>query len=135
MTLMDFDYEKHSIVLYDGDCSFCQYSVNFIIKRDPKAHFKFASLQSDIGLEIINKYALTEIPDSLILFKKRSIYYKSKAALLICKNLNHIWKLGFLIIPSFLLDPIYDLIARHRKKLIKSSCLLPSKDINDRFIS
>jgi len=38
-----------SVLLFDGVCNFCNDAVNFIIDRDPKGRFRFASLQSPEG--------------------------------------------------------------------------------------
>lgn len=42
-----------SIILFDGDCNFCNQSVQFIINRDPKGYFQFASLQSELGKKLL----------------------------------------------------------------------------------
>ncbi|MCH2207486.1 MAG: DUF393 domain-containing protein [Lentisphaerales bacterium] len=137
MLIPGIDLTKHSILLYDGDCLFCSHSVHFILKRDKPGHFKFASLKSDIGQQLIKEHTSGELPDSLILFNQEGIHFKSRAALRVCTKLSGLWKLFsiFLIIPAFILDPIYDFIARHRQKIIKNSCALPSKEFNDRFLS
>ena len=44
------------IILFDGVCNLCNSSVQFIIKRDPNGHFKFASLQSETGQKLLKQY-------------------------------------------------------------------------------
>ena len=46
------------IVLFDGDCNFCNRSVQFIYERDKKGIFRFASLQSARGREFLAKHNL-----------------------------------------------------------------------------
>ena len=41
-----------SIVLFDGVCNFCNGAVNFIIRHDKRAIFKFAPLQRDTGKDL-----------------------------------------------------------------------------------
>ncbi|QYO67876.1 DUF393 domain-containing protein [Leptolyngbya sp. 7M] len=41
-----------AIVLFDGVCNFCNASVNFVIKQDKAGYFKFAPLQSEIGVTL-----------------------------------------------------------------------------------
>ena len=137
MAYENVDLSKYSILLYDGDCNFCSNSVQFIIKRDKTGHFKFASLQSKTGEMLIASNAGGNIPDSLVLYDTKGIHFKSRAALRVCIHLNHIWKIFslFLIIPAFILDPLYDFIAKNRHKIIKNSCSLASKEFNDRFLS
>lgn len=129
----------NNIILFDGECNFCDHSVQFIIKRDKKAIFKFASIQSDFGKEIIRKFNIPANIDSLILAEGNKCYVKSSAALRICKNLKGGWKLFYclLLVPKSLRNYCYDIIAKNRYKWFgkKDSCMLPSPEIRDRFLS
>ncbi|MEZ5023494.1 MAG: DUF393 domain-containing protein [Chitinophagales bacterium] len=49
------------IVLFDGVCNLCNSSVQFTIKRDKNELLKFASLQSEVGESLLEKYNLKEI--------------------------------------------------------------------------
>ncbi|WP_087974232.1 thiol-disulfide oxidoreductase DCC family protein [Oceanobacillus rekensis] len=126
------------IILFDGDCNFCDKSVQFIIKRDPKGHFKFASLQSDIGMELFNKHHIPEDIDSMVLIEDDTYYFKSSAALRICKNLKGAWKIPYilLVIPKKIRDFFYELIANNRYKWFgkKESCTLPLREERKRFL-
>ncbi|MBY0095564.1 thiol-disulfide oxidoreductase DCC family protein [Mesobacillus maritimus] len=128
----------NKIVLFDGECHFCDQSVQFIIKRDPNANFKFASIQSDIGRQIIRDYNIPLHIDSLILIQDNQFYIKSTAALRICKNLKGVWKIGvfFLLIPTPIRDLVYDDIAKNRYKWFgkKEVCEIPSPEIKKRFL-
>ena len=90
------------IILFDGECHFCNKSVQFIIKRDPQAVFKFASLESEIGRQLIKKYRVPKNVNSLILLDNNRYYSKSTAALKISKNLQGFWKYlyVFILIPK-----------------------------------
>ncbi|MED4228963.1 thiol-disulfide oxidoreductase DCC family protein [Neobacillus cucumis] len=126
------------IILFDGECNFCDYSVQFIIKRDPNGLFKFASLQSDIGKELLHKYNTSSNIDSLVLIEDKNCYFKSSAALRVCKNLKGAWKLPYflLLIPKPLRDFCYGIIAKNRYKWFgtKESCMLPSPEDRNRFL-
>lgn len=128
----------NNIILFDGICNFCDSSVQFIIKRDKRALYKFASIQSDRGQEILRKHHVPAEMDSIILVRNDKCYYKSSAALRICKNLKGVWKLFycFLIVPKPLRDYLYEIIARNRYKWFgkKDSCTLPSPEIRKRFL-
>ena len=52
-----------AIVLFDGECNFCDASVQFIIKRDPKGYFQFAAHKVTLGkrLNINIKYLIVWI--------------------------------------------------------------------------
>ncbi|RFU63580.1 thiol-disulfide oxidoreductase DCC family protein [Bacillus sp. V59.32b] len=126
------------IVLFDGVCNFCNSSVQFILKKDPEAHYRFGSLQSDIGRELIEKYGLSQSLNSIVLIENDKSYIKSTAALKISRNLKGGWKLLSIlrIIPKPLRDFFYDIIARNRYKWFgkQDSCMLPSPEFKDRFI-
>jgi predicted DCC family thiol-disulfide oxidoreductase YuxK len=128
----------NNIILFDGECNFCDHSVQFIIKRDKKAVYKFASIQSDAGQEILKKHSVPLNIDSIILVEDNKCYYKSTAALRICKNLNGGWKLFYrlLIVPKPLRDYFYSIVAKNRYKWFgkKDSCILPSPEIRKRFL-
>ena len=131
--------KNKSIILFDGVCNLCNASVNFIIKHDKKAHFKFASLQSDAAKEILLQYNSKKINlDSIILIENNAVYEKSTAALKISKNLTGGFKLlyALIIIPKFIRDWVYYFIAENRYKWFgkKESCMIPSPEIKSRFL-
>lgn len=126
------------ILLFDGECNFCDHSVQFIIKRDPAAIFTFASLQGDAGQQLLKQFQVPADINSFVLIDNGTVYYRSSAALRVCKHLKGIWKVGylFLIIPRPIRDAFYKIIAKNRYKWFgkKSSCMLPSPDIRKRFL-
>lgn len=128
------------IILFDGDCNFCDANVQFIIKRDPVAHFSFASLQSDIGQKLVKEYRIPTNVDSLVLIDKNKAYIKSTAALHIAKRLDGLWHLLFLfiLIPRPIRDSVYEWIARNRYEWFgkkDDACALPTPEIRKRFLS
>jgi len=132
--------EKMGIILFDGVCNFCNSSVNFIIRHDKKQRCKFAALQSDVGKMLSQKHGIDQSKiDSIILVENGNVYIKSSAILRITKNLNLLYPLlyGFIIIPKFIRDGVYDFIARNRYKWFgkKEACMIPSPEIKSRFIS
>ncbi|WP_213421636.1 thiol-disulfide oxidoreductase DCC family protein [Bhargavaea massiliensis] len=134
--------KKERIVLFDGTCNFCDKSVQFIIKRDPAGHFKYASLQSDIGQELREKYNIPKDVDSMVLIERDKAYTKSTAALHIAKKLDGLWHLAFLfiVVPKPLRDRAYDYIAENRykwfgKKTEEEACRLPPRNIRERFLA
>lgn len=126
------------VVLFDGECNFCSQSVQFIIKRDKRKQFKFASLQSTSGRELVEKHNIPKTIDSVVLVDNDRAYTKSSAVLRIALGLERYWKLlyVFLLVPVPLRNIIYDIIAKNRHKLLKqnNACMVPSKEDLDRFI-
>jgi predicted DCC family thiol-disulfide oxidoreductase YuxK len=128
----------NAIVLFDGICNFCNSSVQFIINRDPKAYFRFASMQGETGQKILRDQQLPDYMGSFVLIENGRTYIRSTAALRICKHLNGIWKIGilFLAIPSPVRDIIYNFIAHNRYKWFgkSDSCMIPSPEERNRFL-
>lgn len=128
-----------NIILFDGVCNFCNASVQFIIKRDPRATFKFASLQSEIGNKLQQTYNIPENEDSLILIENDTFYIKSTAALRISKQLSYAWKLFylFIIVPKPIRDWCYNLLAKNRYRIFGKTdiCMIPNDEERKRFLS
>ncbi len=130
---------KHPVILFDGVCNLCNSSVQFIIKRDKKSVFRFASLQSEFGKKIISKFDLADKNiDSVMLLENNTVRLKSTAALEIAKRLNGIYSLlyAFIIVPKFVRDGVYDFIARNRYRWFgkQESCMIPSPELKRLFI-
>jgi predicted DCC family thiol-disulfide oxidoreductase YuxK len=131
--------EEKKIVLFDGVCNLCNRSVQFIIKRDRRKQFHFASLQGKAGQELLQQFNLsTDNLNSFILIENGILYRKSSAALRIARKLSSGWPLlyAFIIIPSFIRDAVYSLIAKNRYKWFgkSESCMLPAPGLKDRFL-
>jgi predicted DCC family thiol-disulfide oxidoreductase YuxK len=109
--------------------------VNFVIERDSKDIFKFASLQSSIARELTQKLNFDSSSlDTFVLIADDKLYTKSTAALLVSKELKSPVKLiySLIIFPKFLRDIFYDLIAKHRYKIFgkRDVCYIPSNNVN-----
>jgi len=114
--------------------------VNFLIKRDKKKVFKFASFQTSAGKKLTGGLRLPkDPPDSLIFVDENGYYLKSTACLNIIKYLSSPVKILYVlyIIPVPLRDFIYDLIANNRYRLFgkRNACRMPAESDKDRFIT
>ena len=131
---------KHKIILFDGLCNLCNTSVNFVIRNDKKGVFRFAPIQTNFGESTLKKYHIkTKDTDSIILIDKDKYYIKSTAALHIAKELAGAYPLlfCFMIVPKFIRNLIYDLVAKNRYKWFgkKESCMIPTPELKDKFYS
>jgi predicted DCC family thiol-disulfide oxidoreductase YuxK len=132
--------ENNAIVLFDGECKFCNGSVNFIIERDKNAYFKFAPNQSDVAQDLFKKYKVDKANiDSLVLIENEKVYLYSTAALRIARKLNGVWSMfyGFILIPSFIRNAAYKLFAKYRIYLFgkQDACMMPTAEIRERFLA
>jgi predicted DCC family thiol-disulfide oxidoreductase YuxK len=131
--------ENTSIILFDGICNFCNYWVNQILRQDKKNRYRFASLQSEAGKKILALHKINvEYTDSVILIEDNKVYTQSTAVLKICKHLQGIYVLAyaFIVIPKFIRDNVYDLIAKNRYRWFgkAESCMIPTEEMKAKFI-
>ncbi|MCG8342361.1 MAG: thiol-disulfide oxidoreductase DCC family protein [Chlorobiales bacterium] len=127
------------IVIFDGVCNLCEFSVNFIYERDLKGKFTFTPAQSPLGQMLLEKYHIhTDTLDTVVLIKHDRAYSRSTAALKIAEELDPPWNVlqVFSWVPRPIRDRIYDLIARNRYEWFgkKESCMIPTKEIKARFL-
>ena len=118
----------------------CNGAVQFIIKRDKRKYFSFASLQSAEGQRVLNKYDLPSTDfNSFVLIENGKAFTRSAAALKVAKKLNGLWPLlyGFMIVPGFIRDAIYNWIAKNRYKWFgkKDACMIPTPELKARFLN
>ncbi|NIN63082.1 MAG: DUF393 domain-containing protein [Candidatus Aenigmarchaeota archaeon] len=136
---MDQNKIPSPLILFDGVCNLCTGTVIFVIKRDNKSHFKFASLQSPLGQRLLGEFGLPrEDFKTFVLVKDDRPYTQSTAVLKVLKEMPWGWPLiyGFIVVPRPIRDWIYRLIAKNRYRLFgkRSSCLIPANDVKNRFL-
>ncbi|MRX65908.1 thiol-disulfide oxidoreductase DCC family protein [Maribacter luteus] len=128
------------IILFDGVCNLCNRTVQFVIKHDKKDEFRFATLQGEIGKQLVKERHIdTDTVDSIILIEPGIAYYtKSTAALKIGASFGGAWKLLNVLdlIPSSLSDIVYDFVARNRYKWYgkKDACMIPTPELKAKFL-
>ena|SRR5215510_1836171 len=110
------------IVLYDGVCGLCNRLVQFILRRDRRDTFRFASLQSPLAAEILARHSMAcdlnsvnvvvhyQQPDEQTLDRSDAIQFVLKKLGGPCAFVANIGSL----LPHPLRDSLYDLIARNR---------------------
>lgn len=109
--------DKNNILLYDGNCNFCNNLIQFLIKKDTKHKIEKYSFYSNKGKEIIDKYKLTESSlKSVIYIKNNVIYNKSTAVLKLLKDMDGFISILYILIvfPKQFTDFIYSIVAKYR---------------------
>lgn len=130
--------KTHPIVLFDGVCNFCNRMVNFAIRNDKKGKLRFAALQSEAGIKLREEFEIPVTADTLILIEKGKAYTYAHAGIRICKYLNWPAKAlyAFIIIPSFISQPLYKWFAKRRYKWFgkRETCMIPTPEVRKRFL-
>lgn len=130
---------QQSVVFFDGVCNLCNGAVQFIIRHDKRNTFKFAALQSDEGIKLLKEVGYQSVaPDTILLLHKGKLYSRSTAALKIARELNGLWPMLYasMVIPKFIRDAAYNLIARNRYKIWgkQDSCWIPTPELKAKFL-
>ena len=129
-----------SLLLYDGACGFCAASVQWVLRRDRRGTLSFAPLQGTTAAPILARHPELAAVDSVVwVGEGGEVLVRSAAALAVARYLEGGWavvaRLGALI-PTGLRDRCYDLIARHRHRLLgrDAACLVPGPEERARFL-
>jgi predicted DCC family thiol-disulfide oxidoreductase YuxK len=131
------------LLLYDGDCGFCDGTVKFVLRHDRGGALRFATLQGDAGQAVRARHPELAGVDSVVWLDEMNgaerVAVRSEAALRLARYLGWPWRaaLAARLIPRVLRDAAYDLFARHRYRFFgrADECALPSPEERKRFIS
>jgi predicted DCC family thiol-disulfide oxidoreductase YuxK len=128
------------LYFFDGHCVLCSRFVSFCLARDPDGHLKFASAQSALGERVLKALGLPDstLDRTVLLLDGEEVYARSAAVL---RALPHLhgpvrWLRPLLLVPAFLRDPLYDVVARNRYRWFgrRPACFRPTPETRDRFI-
>ncbi|MEX0691039.1 MAG: DUF393 domain-containing protein [Gemmatimonadales bacterium] len=128
--------DERPLVLFDGECGLCSASIQFILRRERRPYFRFAPLQGQAAAAVRHRHPWLEGVDSLVVVDRGRALMRSAAALQIAGHLRWPWPLARAawIIPRPLRDALYDVVARHRHRLIPSAPFRPPTGLADRFL-
>ena len=138
------DTEGRHLVLFDGYCGLCTAFVQFLLPRDPGGIFRFASLSSSEGRAIVTRHGgdADDMSTVYVVADYRTPdarpLTRSRAALFVLGALGWPWKAATLfgVLPTALLDRVYDFVARNRYRVFgrREQCMMPRPEWQDRFI-
>jgi len=126
------------LVVFDGECVLCSGWIQFILPRDSRRRFRFASIQRMPGKEIATRLGIDpDMPATNVVIVEGVAYFKSDSALAVLERLDGWrWTRVLRICPRFIRDWIYDRIARNRYALFgrTASCIVPTTEQATRFL-
>jgi predicted DCC family thiol-disulfide oxidoreductase YuxK len=122
------------VVVFDGVCGLCNKSLSLLIRIDKNKTLRYTSLQG----EYVKELDIEKDIDSIVFYEEGKLYYKSTAVLKIVRSLGGVWGVVniFYIIPPFIRDAMYDVIAKYRYKIFgkMDSCRMPNKEEEGLFL-
>lgn len=135
---------EHPVLLYDGLCGLCNWTVQFVVRHDQEKIFRFASLQSPFAGRVL---APKRIDTSdlntvyLVVFceEREVLLQSSEAVLFVMRKLTGVWPTMarvLRLLPRGVRDWAYRVVARNRYRIFGkySACPVPSEVERDRFV-
>jgi len=133
-------HTEHPVIVFDGVCNLCNGSVQFVLKRDDNEVFRFASVQGQAGSQMVRDAGHDpEDPSTFLLVENGKAFEKSDAVIRILSRLKNPWPVigrVFSVVPRFIRNPAYRLVARNRYRLFgkREACMIPSPGVKERFL-
>ena len=136
--------ETSAVILYDGLCGLCDWTIRFVLQRDRGGIFCFAALQSPVAREVLARHGIRETQSETFYLVQdfglasERVLGKSSAVLCLLSRLGGGWRLAAVarVLPKSLRDWVYDAIARRRYRIFGKydACPLPDAAHRHRFL-
>jgi len=136
--------ESNPIVFYDGVCGLCNHLVQFLLKRDTRDRFRFASLQSEFAGKVLTRHGVDPHDlDTVYVVRdyersNESLLARSDAILYMLSQLGGAWRLTGIgrVMPRAFRDAVYRIVARNRYRVFgkHESCILPAPEHRAKFL-
>ena len=126
------------ILFFDGVCGLCNWSVDFVLKRDLRAEIQFSPLQGDTAKALLSPADVSDL-NTMVLWVGGRTYRKSAAAVRVLWQLGPFWRavgIALWLVPLPLRNLVYSIVARNRYSLFgkKETCRLPTPEERARFL-
>ena len=120
--------KANSVLLYDGQCAFCNWAIDFVLAHERTSSLRFASLTSEVAQQVMNRHPELHGVDSVMwvdldkVGTPTGIAIRSTAVIRIFRYLGGWWSIlcAAWIVPRPLRDKIYDVVARNRRRILNS---------------
>jgi len=131
--------DEHPIFVFDAECVFCSGWVQFALKHEREAKYRFLAAQSEVGRALYRHYGLDDRDYEMNLFLEGGrAYFRSAATIRVVAGLGFPWSICrlFLVVPTKWADTLYGLVARNRYRLSgkTTACFVPNAETRHRFI-
>ncbi len=128
-----------TVILFDGVCNLCNGTVDWLLRHDKQNRFKFASLQSAYGKQVIAKFGLNgDYLNTLVLLEDDKVYLRAPAVLRILKHLGGFYSVAYIFnaLPSPILNFFYNIVAKYRYRWFgkRDTCRVPDAKEKSKFI-
>jgi len=127
------------VLVFDGVCLLCSAWVAFVLRHDRSGRIRFAAMQSSAGRNLLQAHGLdADDPLSFLFVSDGKGHTQSDAILRLVGSFGGAWRFveALRVVPTFLRDALYRLIARHRYRWFgrRDHCLMPDAAVRARFL-
>ena len=129
------------IVIFDGECGFCDRMVRWLHRRDRNGRLRFASAQSDIGralLGAVGIHASAPVLESVVVLRDNRAFIRSDAVIELARNLHGAGRMliATAILPRGLREALYRAFAARRYRWFgrADACAPPDPPLRARFL-
>ncbi|GAB3802718.1 thiol-disulfide oxidoreductase DCC family protein [Virgibacillus kimchii] len=124
------------VLIYDGECNMCSKFIRFIVRINKNPELFITDFNSNWTKENVQ---LNPNIDSMIFITENKEYIYSNSILHLLAGTNNLFKplLILKLIPRKLRDALYKILAKNRRKILKSQsqhCPIPSKKAKKMFL-
>ncbi|MEP4078984.1 DCC1-like thiol-disulfide oxidoreductase family protein [Haloferula sp.] len=123
------------VLAFDGKCLMCSGFIRFLAGEDRGEVLRFTTLQGEAG-QALEVRSGGEPMSSMIVSSGGQILSKSSAVIELLNVLGGMWRTVSWVgrvLPSLVLDPIYDAVASRRTRA-PETCDLPSDEVRRRML-
>ncbi|NTJ41553.1 DUF393 domain-containing protein [Agrobacterium larrymoorei] len=131
--------DDRPLIVFDGECGFCSRDIDFVLRHDSQGLFRFTPAQSPLGTALMRHYGCrTDNYETSLLIDNGIAYAYSDGVLRVLELMGG--KIGMAallrIVPRFIRDGVYNLVARNRMKIAgrRQACRMPAPEERDRFV-
>lgn len=131
--------QPNPVVIYDGQCKFCNAIVNLVLKKDKKQIFRFSPVQSKEARAILREFNESFISlQTIYVVDRKNVMKRSKACFFILSKLGFPYSAMslFRFLPLFITDYVYKVIAKNRYKWfgMSDTVIEPDEKMKSRFL-
>lgn len=133
-----------AVIVFDGVCVLCNGWVRFLLRHDRRRRYRFAAMQGEAGRRLLAANGLDpDDPVSFLLIEHDRgatprISTDTTAIRRVLAGLGGFWRVAHLaaLLPAFMRDPLYRLVARNRYRLFgrHDACMVPGEEERERFL-
>ena len=127
------------VLVFDGECVLCSNFFRFVVKHDRAQQVRFVLAQSELGRQLYQALGLPcDSFETNLVLRHGQVFTKADGFAVLLDGFGGAWRLAQVIrlLPHWLKNPLYSLIARNRYRLFGryDRCMLPNPALRHRFL-